>query len=49
MKQSKIYPHSSDPDSALFDFDNKVQGMYQEHLKRLQSELAAQAMGCRSR
>ncbi|OEF28621.1 co-chaperone HscB [Vibrio rumoiensis] len=34
-------PHSSDPDSALFDFDNKVQGMYQEHLKRLQSELVA--------
>lgn len=34
-------PHSADPDSALFDFDSKVQAMYQQHLNGLQSQLVA--------
>ncbi|WP_086982296.1 co-chaperone HscB [Vibrio aphrogenes] len=31
--------HSADPESALFEFDGKVQKMYQQHLDQLQSQL----------
>lgn len=34
--------HSSDPSSALFDFDSKVQTMYQQHVDSLKSQLDTQ-------
>lgn len=38
-EQLEEIPSSSDPESALFDFDTKVNKMYKQHMKSVEEEL----------